>query len=330
MKFSEIRGQNKIKEHLQNSIAQGKISHAYIFNGQKGSGKKMLAEALAATLLCEKHGRDACGVCHSCKQALSHNNPDICYVTHEKAGISVDDVRQQINATISVKPYAAEYKVYIVDEAEKMNPSAQNALLKTIEEPPSYAVILLLTSNEEILLPTIHSRCISLNMEPVSDEIIMKELMKTQQIPDYRAQVYTAFAQGNYGKALEIASSDEFNELKSSLVATLRRITDMRVNDLQKVAADMKEDKAKAGEYIDLMHIWFKDVLLYKAMGSDGAIVFKDESIIIKKQAQSLSYMGLDEIFKAIEDTEAKLRFNCNFVLTMQMLLLKIKEKFDD
>ena len=109
-------------------------------------------------------------VCHSCKQALSGNHPDLIYVTHEKpASIGVDDIREQINDTIQIRPYSSYYKIYIVDEAEKMTVQAQNALLKTIEEPPSYAVIILITTNQEAFLPTILSRCVQLKLKPLKD-----------------------------------------------------------------------------------------------------------------------------------------------------------------
>ena len=125
MKFADIKGQEDIKEHLQNAIALGKTSHAYIISGEKDAGKMMLAEAFAQTLLCQDRGKDACGNCHSCKQCQSHNHPDIRYVSHEKPNtISVEDIRQQINNDIVIKPYASEYKIYIMDEAEKMNKAA--------------------------------------------------------------------------------------------------------------------------------------------------------------------------------------------------------------
>lgn len=111
--------------------------------------------------------------CHSCKQAAGKNQPDIIYVSHEKPNtISVDDIRTQLNNDIVIKPYSSKHKIYIVDEAEKMNQQAQNALLKTIEEPPAYAVILLLTTNAESFLPTILSRCVTLNLKAVPDEKI--------------------------------------------------------------------------------------------------------------------------------------------------------------
>ena len=175
--FRDIIGHEQMTEHFQNAIKLDKVSHAYILNGPDQSGKKMLAEAFAMALQCEKKGIEGCMECHSCRQAISHNQPDIIYVSHEKPNtISVDDIRRQVNQDIVVKPYASPYKIYIVDEAEKMNPQAQNALLKTMEEPPAYAVILLLTTNADMFLPTILSRCIRLNLKPVANEKIKSYL----------------------------------------------------------------------------------------------------------------------------------------------------------
>lgn len=176
--FKDIVGNEQIIEHLQNAISMGKVSHAYIINGPQLSGKMMIAEAFARALQCEKEGTDGCGECKSCHQADDHNHPDIIYVSHEKPNnISVDDIRTQLNNDIVIKPYSSKYKIYIVDEAEKMNQQAQNALLKTIEEPPAYAVIMLLTTNADSFLQTIRSRCITLNMKSVKDEVIKAYLM---------------------------------------------------------------------------------------------------------------------------------------------------------
>lgn len=170
LELKEILGHEPIKEHFFNAVLTGNISHAYILSGEAGMGKKSLANAFALALLCEKGQADPCRQCHACKQVMSGNHPDLIYVTHEKpASIGVDDVRRQINDTIQVKPYSSAHKIYIVDEAEKMTVQAQNALLKTIEEPPAYAVILLLTTNAEAFLPTILSRCVQLKLKPLKD-----------------------------------------------------------------------------------------------------------------------------------------------------------------
>ena len=141
----------------------------------------------AMTLLCEKGGPDPCNECHSCRQADSGNHPDIIRVTHEKPNtISVADIREQVNNTIMIKPYQGPYKIYIIDHADLMTVQAQNALLKTIEEPPAYAVILLLTENADILLPTINSRCVMLKLRNIRDTLIRKYLMEKMEVPDYK------------------------------------------------------------------------------------------------------------------------------------------------
>ena len=158
--FHDIIGQEQIKEHLQNAISAKKISHAYIINGEKSSGKEFIARVFAMTLQCEKGGTEPCQECHSCKQALSDNQPDIIYVSHEKPNtISVDDIRAQINNDIAIKPYSSPYKIYIMNEAEKMTPQAQNAILKTLEEPPAHVIFILATTEANKIPVTILSRC---------------------------------------------------------------------------------------------------------------------------------------------------------------------------
>ena len=161
--FKDVVGHKDIINYISNAVAMDQVSHAYILNGERGAGKKMLALLFAMTLLCEKKGPGPCNECHSCKQAESGNHPDIIRVTHEKPNsIGVDDIRVQVNNTVMIKPYQGPYKVYIIDRADLMTVEAQNALLKTIEEPPQYTVIMLLTENADLLLPTVTSRCVML------------------------------------------------------------------------------------------------------------------------------------------------------------------------
>lgn len=327
MKFQQIIGHEDIKTHLQNAIATQKVSHAYIINGPQDAGKMMLAEAFATTLLCEAKGQDACGKCHSCKQAEGKNQPDIIYVTHEKPNtVSVDDIRYQINNDIEIKPYASPYKVYIVDDAEKMNVQAQNALLKTIEEPPAYAIILLLTSNAAGFLPTILSRCITLNVKPVQNNKIKDYLMRECGIPDYQADVCVAFAQGNVGKAKKLASSDDFNELKSSVLQLMKRISDIDLYEMMEAVKQISEYKLDIQDYFDLMIVWYRDVLLYKATADANHLIFKDEIYNIKKQASKSSYNGIEAVIEALDKAKSRLNANVNFELVIELLLLTMKE----
>ncbi len=325
--FGDIIGHNQIVEHLKNAIQMQKVSHAYILNGESNSGKMMLAEAFAMALQCEAGGDEPCMECRSCRQAKEHNQPDIIYVTHDKPNvISVDDIRHQLNNDIVIKPYSSKYKIYIVDEAEKMNVQAQNALLKTIEEPPAYGIILLLTTNADVFLPTILSRCITLNLKSVQEDLIKEHLMKQHQIPDYQAEVCAAFAQGNVGKAIQLASSDEFNELKSSAISLVKKLEDIDLYELNTQIKQIGEYKNKIEEYLELLTLWFRDVLYMKATNDVNNLIFKDEVYDIKKQAAKRSYLGIESIFKALEQSRVRLNANVNFDLVIELLLLTIKE----
>lgn len=325
--FHDILGHEQIIAHLQNAIEEDKVSHAYIFNGPEASGKMMLAEAFAMALQCEGEGKRPCLECRSCRQAADHNQPDIIYVSHEKPNtIGVDDIRTQINNDIDIKPYSSRYKVYIVDEAQKMNQQAQNALLKTIEEPPAYAIILLLTTNADSFLQTILSRCITLNLKAVKEDKIKEYLMKHYQIPDYQADICAAFSQGNVGKAIQLASSEEFGELKASVLQLMKRLEDIDLYEMTGAVKQIAEYKLSVNDYFDLMMIWFRDVLYLKATNDVDGLIFKDEVYDIKKQAAKRSYHGIETILEALEKAKIRLNANVNFDLVIELLLLTIKE----
>ena len=325
--FKDVIGHGHLIEHLQSAISMGKVSHAYIFDGEKGAGKNFLADIFAATLQCENKGTEPCGTCTSCKQAEGKNHPDIIRITHEKPNtISVDDIRQQLCGDIMIKPYKGPYKIYIVDEAEKLNVHAQNALLKTIEEPPAYAVILLLTTNAESFLPTILSRCVTLHLKPVKDSKVRKFLMEQVKIPDYQADICVAFAQGNIGKARRLALSEEFGQMKEHAVHLVKYIQEMEISELIDSMHKITEFKADISDYLDLLLVWYRDVLLYKATWNPSSVVFSDEILTIEKMASKSSYEGIELILQSLDKAKIRLAANVNFDLTMELLLLTMKE----
>ncbi len=325
--FQNIIGQEQIKEHLQNALQMQKISHAYIINGEKSTGKEFIARVFAMALQCEKGGVEPCNECHSCKQALSKNQPDIIYVTHEKPGtISVEDIRSQVNNDVAIKPYSSKHKVYIINEAEKMTVQAQNAILKTLEEPPAYVVILLLVSNLQTLLPTILSRCVTLNMKPVSDALVRKYLMEELKVPDYRADVCVAFARGNIGKAKALASSEEFDNVKNEALALLKYVHDMELQEIILAVKKINEYKLEISDYLDIISIWYRDVLLFKATADVNSLVFREEIQAIRKVVARCSYEGIETVISALDKAKKRLDANVNFELTMELLFLDIKE----
>ena len=325
--FKDVVGHKDILKYISSAVENNRVSHAYILNGERGSGKKMLANLFAMTLLCETGDNEPCGKCHSCKQAESGNHPDIIRVTHEKPNsISVDDIRTQVNNTVDIKPYQGPYKVYIIPQADMMTPQAQNAILKTIEEPPSYAVFLLLTENAETLLPTINSRCVMLKLRNIKDTLIKKYLMENLEIPDYKADMCTAFAQGNMGRAIMLANSDHFNEIREEAVQLLKHISEMELNEIVAAVKNISVYKLEITDYLDIIMIWYRDVLLYKATKEIDKVVFKDQLQRIKEQARKSSYEGIELILESLEKAKARLKANVNFDLVMGLLFLTIKE----
>ena len=327
--FKDVVGHKNIIKYIQNAVNAGAVSHAYILNGERGSGKKLLANLFAMSLQCQDRDEDgdACGKCQSCRQALSGNQPDIIRVTHEKPNtISVDDIREQVNDDIVIRPYSSKYKVYIIADADLMSVQAQNALLKTIEEPPQYAVIMLLTENAETLLPTIRSRCVMMKLRNIKDQLVKKYLMEQMEVPDYKADVCVAFAQGNMGKAIMLANSEYFNEIKEEAVHLLRNIDEMNVPDLMEAVKRCMTYKLEINDYLDIIAIWYRDVLIYKATKSVDRVVFSDQMKYLKERASKSSYEGIENILDAIEKAKARMKANVNFELTMELLLLTIKE----
>lgn len=325
--FLDIIGQEQIREHFQYAIASKKISHAYIINGERSSGKEFIAHIFATALQCENQSNAPCGECHSCKQANSYNQPDIIKVTHEKPNtIGVDDIRLQINQDMGIKPYSSPYKIYIMNEGEKLTIQAQNALLKTLEEPPEYGIIIILTTNVEGMLPTILSRCVTLNMKPVSEEMVIKYLMEELRIPDYKAEVCAAFARGNVGKAKALAISEEFDNIKADAVGLLKYIHEMDISEMVTAIKKIGEYKINIDDYLDILSVWYRDVLLFKATNDANHLIFKEEIQYIRKVADRCSYAGIENIIDALGKAKNRLIANVNFDLTMELLLIVIKE----
>lgn len=325
--FKDVVGHRDIINYIKNAVKMDQVSHAYIMNGERGAGKKLLAYLFAMTLLCEERGEEPCNTCHSCRQAETGNHPDIIRVTHEKPNsISVDDIREQVNNTIMIKPYQGPYKVYIIDHADLMTPQAQNALLKTIEEPPRYAVIMLLTENAEMLLPTINSRCVMLRLRYIKDKLIKKYLMESLKVPDYKADLCTAFAQGNMGNAIMLANSEHFNEIREEAVHLLRHVHDMELSEIVQAVNSVTAFKLEITDYLDIIAVWYRDVLLYKATRDMDTVVFKDQIDDIREQARKSSYEGIQLIISSLDKAKARLKANVNFDLVMELLFLTMKE----
>lgn len=206
MGFDALLGNGQLKKNLSVSIGQARISHGYLLSGPVGSGKRTLARLLAAAAICRGNDRP-CGVCPACRKALSGNHPDVITVDDpEKKTVSVDLIRQA-RADMYIQPNEADRKVYIFPRGQDMRAEAQNALLKVLEEPPSYGIFLILTDAPEKLLPTIRSRCVELKLQALPEQILKTALQA--QFPQADADDLSAAmarSGGFLGQAKEILS----------------------------------------------------------------------------------------------------------------------------
>ena len=207
-----------------------------------------------------------------------------------------------------------------------MTPQAQNALLKTIEEPPSYGLLMLLTNNAAMLLPTIRSRCVTLNMKAVSTEKIQEHLIHTYEIPDYKARICASFAQGNLGKAIKMATSPDFNELHESVLNLAKNVDDMDIYVVMDAVKKLSEYKADIYDIIDMMMVWYRDILMLKLTNDPNLLIYPEEYSALSRRAAKSTFEGLDNIIRAMEKAKVRLKANVNFDTALEMMLLTIKE----
>lgn len=328
MDFGSIVGHREIIEHLQSSIKNDRVNHAYIFDGPDGIGKMTLARAFAKTLNCERGGIEPCCSCISCKTFDEDNNPDIIYVTHKTVNIAVDDVREQIVKNIALKPYKNRYKIFIIADAHKMNTEAQNAFLKSLEEPPSYGIFILLSENTNNFLVTILSRCITLRLKPLPYDIAAEYISRTMNISYDEALLYARYSMGNIGKAREYILSEEFRELRDKSIDTAISLENADMIGMYDIIESLKdENRARLGQMLEIIYMLYRDALVYIKTGDESRLVQPDNIYHISHIAQKAGASALIKRCEAIEDTGAKLRNNGNIQLLLEALFYKIKEK---
>ena len=185
---------------------------------------------------------------------------------------------------------------------------------------------MLLTNNVDKFLPTIISRCIVLNFRPVEPLHMVDYLVNQIGIDREKARFCTDFAQGNLGKAVRLAISPDYNEIKEDSLRLLRRIQDMDMDEIIQAVRNMGKYKLDITDYIDIMTMWFRDLLMVKISNSPNKLIFKDEFSVMKKQASHVSYEGLEEILQALDKLKIRLEANVNFDIAMELMLLTMKE----
>ncbi len=325
MYFKEIIGHDDLKNRIQKALRDDQLAHAYIFEGVEGVGKSLTAEALAAALLCEVNIDEACGTCPACSKMATSNHPDYEIILPDGASIKNKQI-EVFQEFISLKPYTGNRKICVVRYAHTMTLSAQNRILKILEEPPHYAVIIFVTDQMAGMLPTIRSRCQSVSFQRLSKEHISKYLIEKHNLSAEKAGMYATFADGSIARASDSTSDEAFVELREGVIAFIENLIQKRTAKAFDWSADMESQKEKLETVFDLMKLWFRDIMLLKNGASEDLLFNADYLDLLKKESYRVSLRQSVEILERIERARAQLTSHVNVGLLLETLILDIQE----
>lgn len=301
MSFNNIIGNNNVKNILIKSINNETVLHSYMFIGEQGIGKKLIAEQFAKMILCEAYEGKECDKCKSCVEFDSGNNPDFKMIEPDGKTIKIEQIRE-MQTKVAEKPVNSGKKIYIIDDADLMTKEAQNCLLKTLEEPPEYIVIILIVSNENRVLTTIKSRCMKMHFEKISDEEIKKYLNEICGIQDFNNNILK-MCDGSIGKCLDV--KDRLNEYKEieNVFSNLNTSITKFINS----AEILYKNKEYINDYLEYIN-----VILYS---------------YAKKDVNKVKYINSIRI---VEKTKQRLLSNGNYDMCIDYLLFNIWEEINE
>lgn len=339
MFFTSIIGHEFQKQALRRAALENRVSHAYLFFGPDGVGKKLVAIEFARILNCihlsdriaeKKLGTNPCD-CISCKKIKKGIHPDVFLIEYGGIkDIKVDQIREEVEDRLYFRPFEGRFKVAIVDEAHRMNLNAQNAFLKTLEEPPGDSVIILITSQPQVLLPTIRSRCQSFEFKPLSQDAIVEEIIKRKELSRDEAILVARLSGRSLGKALSL-DKDLLAERKEIIM----KLSSINPNSASQVLnfveslprGSTSQDVNKLMFIFDIILLWLRDVVLIKIGFSPDSLSNRDLSSLTHKLADSWSMDNVLDKLKFLEKAwyEA-FRGNVNKQIMLENLVLKITE----
>lgn len=324
MAFDKIIGQEPVIENLRKSLAREQVSHAYLIEGLTGTGKRTIARELAMGIVCQHQENKPCHICQSCIKSLHQNHPEIKWI-EEDGAVKIERVRE-LQREIMMKPYEGRYKVFVLCNAETMTVQAQNALLKTLEEPPPYGVLILLTSNVNSLLPTVVSRCQTLKLRPVERDRISNFLETEKEISKEAAKVIAAFSNGIPGKALSLLEDEDFNRRRNTLIAITQELLQKNTISLIEKAQFFVEEKNYTEELLDILTSWYRDLLIYRETQAFQFTMNYDKMKEIEGQSSKIGLKQLRDIILMIDKAKRNLKSNVNYQLNFEVMLLNIQE----
>jgi DNA polymerase-3 subunit delta' len=323
MPFASIPKQPQVVRLLQNALRRDTLAHAYIFNGPQGTGRKQTAEILAQALYCTELPDDACGECLACRTIAHRNHPDIHWIEPDGVNIKIDQIRE-LQRKFAYRSNHSGAKVYVLNEAERLNIQAANCLLKFLEEPTSKVVAILITDNGQALLPTIRSRAQWLNFLPMNPEWML-ETLKNEGQPEALASSAVHLAAG-LGAARELIQSNWFAETRNVMIQlakeTLTKLPDALLTIQNKVVKG--EPAGHLMHLLDLWILWFKDLVRIKA-GLNERIVYIDQSEWLRKQSAMRETEDWVYCMERLLELRKRLRYFANPQLGLENAAIEIQ-----
>ena len=313
MNFADIVG--PVSEHMREEFNSSRIVHAYLFTGPAGTGKRALADICAQALLCQGDGTKPCGVCPSCLQYMSGNNPDLLTLTPEKdkKTIGVDLIRDNLIPWLSERPYQADRRVVLIPQADLMTPQAQNAFLKTLETPPGQDVIIMTTSLLQAILPTIVSRSRIVRFPRLSDDQAVRVLTK-RGMPADTARLYAHLAQGSVGEAIRLSEDKSWQAMRRSVIGALESLP--RGANFAYAAAPLSDKTAVSpAATLDELELCARDLMAIQDGG--GRVIQTD----IEDMLMRLPYSG-SLMLQNVLTARALLKSNVQWQYIIEMLFL--------
>jgi DNA polymerase-3 subunit delta' len=333
--FSDILCQEHAIEFLKRVISRGKIPHAYLFAGIPGIGKATTALALTQGINCQKQiDGEGCGQCPSCRQIVGGNFPDLHMIEPDGQNIKIEQIRE-LNRILAFKPLSGRFRVSIIRQAETMTDEAANSLLKTLEEPPQYNILILNVTEPQALFPTIVSRCQKVLFRPIPVQTIAEWLTVHQDLEKEEAAVLAKISEGSLGRALRMCDEGFFKMREESL-SDLIQMSNLTSEQILEKALQYARKEKKGGAdtgnggvgLFDLLSIWkswYRDLLLVKLECSLSLLINADFSRELQKMSRHTNIENLMESFFILDQSQRDLLQNRNLELMLENALLSLR-----
>lgn len=309
-------------------MARDRVAHAYLFCGPEGVGKKLVALEFAKLINCAEPGEDGgdCG-CLSCSKTERGLNPDIRLFDYpDEKTIKVGHVREDIENAVHLSPYENPYKVFIIDGAERMNFNAQNAFLKTLEEPPRNSVIILITPLADLLIPTVRSRCQAVVFQPLPEEEV-RRFLESEKPEEENPGLVSRISGGSIGKAM--GTDEDYMRKRTEYLLCAANVDARKpltlFDSVEKMRKEIKGGgPGELGTVFDVLSSWVRDAIVLKTSGDGEKITNVDMSGRIGEYAEKRDIGELLEKFRALEETMERISSNnANVEVSLENLLLR-------